>query len=158
MDLWQILIRKYDGRLHITFPAYLIDDDGERLSIRAQVGGALNQITRGSNAPIFRSFDVVQWRSRWYNIYTNYDEQMRVSNYYCNAALPPTFADHELTFIDLDLDVRFWMDGRIEILDEDEFIEHSALFGNPDTVQQHARRAVDALLALWEAKLPPFDR
>ena len=39
--LWTIESRKYDQHLHYRLPAYLIEDDGDRLWFQAQMGGDL---------------------------------------------------------------------------------------------------------------------
>jgi hypothetical protein len=50
--------------------------------------------------------------------------------------------------IDLDLDVARFRDGRVELLDEDEFEERRLAFGYPDDV---VRQAVDTAHAVLEA-------
>jgi protein associated with RNAse G/E len=156
--LWQIEARKYDGSLHYTLPAHLIEDDGERLWVRSQPGGPLHHVTRGWTRPITRPSDMFFWRGRWYNVYLNYDDDGLFNHFYCNAGMPPVLSDHAISFVDLDLDVQIWPDGRYAVLDEDEFLAHAAQFAYPAEVQRGARQAVEALLALWRAKTPPFDR
>jgi protein associated with RNAse G/E len=155
--LWQIVVRKYDYRLHLTFPAYLVTGTGDRLCFQAQIGGVIDHRTRGHRWIIDRPFEVVFWRARWYNVYLNLREDHTFDHFYCNVSLPPSLSDHTITFIDLDLDVRIWPDGRLELLDEDEFIEHSARFAYSPDLQQAARQAVDGILALWQTRQPPFD-
>ena len=61
------------------------------------------------------------------------------------------------TLIDLDLDVVENGDGYSFIDDEDEFIEHQALFGYPSEVIAQVRADADALLEEVRAHRPPFD-
>jgi protein associated with RNAse G/E len=157
MTLWQIEARKYDGRLHYSLPAELIEDDGERLWFRSQRGGLLQHFTRGWTEPITRPSDMIFWRGRWYNIYSSNTPTGELTHYYCNAGLPPTLSDQTISFVDLDLDVRLMLDGQIEVLDEDEFIEHAALFGYPEAIQRGARQAIDDVIVLWRARQFPFD-
>jgi len=63
-----------------------------------------------------------------------------------------------ISFVDLDLDIRMWPDGHTELLDEDEFIAHAALFNYPPEMRRKAWEAVDQVMALWRAKTPPFNR
>jgi protein associated with RNAse G/E len=158
--LWHVEARKYDGARHLTFPAFLLSDNGERLWFRSQVGGQIEHLTRGEVWPITRPSDMIFWRGRWYNVYLNYEADGRLQEFYCNVGLPPVIstADHTLSFVDLDLDVQIWPDGRIELLDEDEFIAHAAHYAYPEDVQRSARQAVDDLLALWRVRAVPFDR
>lgn len=155
--LWTIESRKFDQRLHYTFPAHFVDDDGVRLRLCARPGLEINYVTGGRQWAFTRPFDLVFWRDRWYNIYLNGDENGDLNHYYCNVALPPTVQEHTITFVDLDLDVRIYLDGRHEILDEDEFIEHTALFGYPDDVQKQARQTVQDILTLWHTRQYPFN-
>ncbi|WP_119068152.1 DUF402 domain-containing protein [Aggregatilinea lenta] len=154
--LWQLVVRKYDGRLHITLPLHLMDDNGSRLWLRTPLGGEVKHLTRGKSWAITRPSDMFFWRDRWYNVYVNYDEAWQFRNFYCNVGLPPEIRDGEISYVDLDLDVQIWADGRAEILDEDEFDEHRVQFGYPDTVQEAARGAVEDLLALWRSGAEPF--
>jgi protein associated with RNAse G/E len=155
--LWRLNVYKYDGRLHITLPLYLMDDDGTRLWMRTPVGGEINHLTRGKSWAITRPSDMFFWREQWYNVYVNYDESWQFRNYYCNVGLPPEIRDGEIAYVDLDLDVQIWADGRMMILDEDEFEEHRVLFGYPEAVQQSAQDTVEDILARWRAGAEPFS-
>ncbi|MBN1680272.1 MAG: DUF402 domain-containing protein [Anaerolineae bacterium] len=156
--MWRIEARKYDQRLHYTFPAVLVDDDGNLLQLKGEAGGIIDHRTRGRSWAFEAPFDMFAWRGRWYNIYVNRNADHTLSHFYCNVALPLVITGQTLVFVDLDLDLRIWPDGRIEVLDEDEFAEHTVLFGYPDDVQRTARQALDDILALWEQRCPPFDR
>jgi hypothetical protein len=101
---------------------------------------------------------MIYWRDQWYNVYVNYALSGAVDHFYCNVGLPPVIADHTISFVDLDLDVQIWPDGRFEVLDADEFAAHSALFGYPDDVRRRASLAVLDILILWRSGAPPFDR
>lgn len=70
------------------------------------------------------------------------------------AVLAP---DGTVTMVDLDLDVVRFLDGRVEMLDEDEFAEHQALYGYPPEVTAAARSAADDLLRAVTDGDPPFD-
>ncbi len=154
--LWRIDAYKYDGRLHITLPAHFMDDDSSRLWLRTPVGGEMRHLTRGKSWSITRPSDMIFWRERWYNVYVNYDETGQFSNFYCNVGLPPEIKDGSVSFVDLDLDVQIWADGRMAVLDEDEFDAHKVEFSYPDDVQHAAQAAVEDVLALWCAGAEPF--
>jgi protein associated with RNAse G/E len=169
---WQIIALKYDNRQHYTFPTTLIEDDGEQLRLKSIPGAALIHYTRG-----FREqtgfFDATFWRHRWYNVFTNYNEDRSLRDFYCNVAMPPVItvstitqgavsetADLEkntLSYVDLDLDLRVHADSTYEILDEDEFVLHSAKFGYPDWLQRQAQSALDELIALLQTHAGPFQ-
>jgi protein associated with RNAse G/E len=156
-SLWQIEAYKYDGQLHYRMPAYLRSDDGECLHFRAQLGGFLDHRTRGWRRITLRPSDMFFWRDRWYNVFRNYAADGRLRHYYCNIGLPPHIQDGVISFVDLDLDVEIQPDGRIEILDEDEFIAHAVHYAYPPDIQQTARQTVETVLALWQSRAAPFD-
>ena len=49
--------------------------------------------------------------------------------YYCNLASPSLYDGEAIKNIDYDLDVKLFPDGRIEILDEDEYEQHGREMG-----------------------------
>ncbi len=155
--LWRIEARKYDQRLHYTLPARLIEDDGERVRLRCDAGFVLDHRTRGWLRPLQRRSDMIFWRERWYNVYLNYDDQGQPGHYYCNVGLPPIVNGASVTFVDLDLDMRFWPDGRYEVLDEDEFRAHNCRYGYTRDVREGAMDALRDLMRLWRDRQPPFD-
>lgn len=65
--------------------------------------------------------------------------------------------DGEITMVDLDFDVIRWRDGRVELVDEDEFVEHRLRYGYPDDVAEGAIAASQAVLASVQRGDAPFD-
>jgi uncharacterized protein len=155
--VWQILALKYDGRPHYTWPAVLLEDDGERLRLRSVIGGLLVHYTRGFQEPTRRPSDLIFWRDRWYNVFMNLHDDGTIRNFYCNVAMPPSVEDHTIKFVDLDLDVQVFPDGTHRLLDRDEFDLHRVKYAYPDWVQERAEKAVNEILALFEAREGPFS-
>jgi protein associated with RNAse G/E len=156
-SVWQILSQKYDRRPHYTWPAILLDDDGQQLRFATVVGGKFVHYSEGSEEVIHRPSDLTFWRGRWYNVFTNYHEDGTLHYFYCNVALPPLIERYTITFIDLDLDVQVWPDGSSRLLDAGEFERHCVRYGYPDQVQNNALQAVNDILALAEACEGPFS-
>jgi uncharacterized protein len=155
--VWQVLALKYGGYPHYTWPVTLLEDDGEQLRFRSIIGGMLIHYTRGFEEPTHRPSDLVFWRERWYNVFINFHDDGSVRNFYCNVAMPPLIEADTIKFVDLDLDVQVWPDGSYLVLDRDEFELHRVEYGYPEWVQERARRAVDEILALFEAREGPFS-
>src|SRR5258708_38035508 len=154
---WQILAMKFDKAPHYTWPATLRDDDGERLRFDSVIGGLLTHYSRGFERPQWRRSDFTFWRERWYNVFTNYDDTGVLCDFYCNVSMPLTLSSNTLRYVDLDLDVKFSPDGRYEILDQEEFQEHSVKFAYPDWLQEKALNAVSEIIALAASRQEPFD-
>jgi predicted RNA-binding protein associated with RNAse of E/G family len=98
----------------------------------------------------------VEWHyaDRWYNIFEVHagdDDHLR--GWYCNVTRPARIDGGEVRADDLALDVLILPDGRVTILDEDEF---AALTLTP-AEQQAVRAAVDDLRRAAQAGEPPFE-
>jgi len=87
-------------------------------------------------------------KDRRYNIFRFHEPDGSFRNYYCNVAKPFTLDGGTLEFVDLDIDVVVWPDGRVEVLDRDDFEENSVKFGYPNDVIEKAEAALIELLSL----------
>ena len=155
--MWQILSLKYNLQPHYTWPATLKDDNGERLHFTTVIGGMLVHYTRGFEQPQILRSDLTFWRERWYNVFTNYDADGNLHDLYCNVAMPLVISGNTLQYVDLDLDLRFNPDGTYELLDEDEFDQHTAELEYPTQVRQRALQTVDEIIALAKSRVEPFS-
>ena len=154
---WQILSLKYNQLRHYTWPATLLDDDGERLRFTTIIGGLLIHYTRGFEEAQYLRSDLTFWRERWYNVFTNYDADGNLHDLYCNVAMPLVISENTLQYVDLDLDLRFYPDGSYELLDEDEFDQHAIELEYPVRVRHRALRTVDEIIAEAKSRIEPFD-
>ena len=50
-------------------------------------------------------------------------------SYYCNLASPYVLDDEALKYIDYDLDIKIFPDGKRKLLDVDEYKDHRQLMG-----------------------------
>jgi hypothetical protein len=71
--------------------------------------------------------------------------------------MPPKFENGVLDYVDLDIDVIVWPDGRVETLDEDDFESNAIRFGYPDEVRQNAFDSLSELRGAIAAREFPFD-
>lgn len=65
-------------------------------------------------------------------------------------------ADDRVEMVDLDLDVVRRRDGSVELLDEDEFVDHSARFAYPPRIVAGARTTAAELMLAVEQRVEPF--
>ena len=76
---------------------------------------------------------------------------------YVDIAAPAKWETPELvTIVDLDLDVIRWPDGRVELVDEDEFLEHQTVLGYPAWMIDSARAAAARAVVAAERRVEPF--
>ncbi|MEU5683031.1 DUF402 domain-containing protein [Streptomyces venezuelae] len=136
------------GRTKIRYPAELLDDDGNHLTVRAPWA-----------APGVRDFGFVRfepgdvfvehyWRDRWYAIKEVYAADGTLKGWYCDVTRPAVHDGAVLTVEDLDLDLWVSPDrGTVLRLDEDEFAQSGLAAADPEAAAA-ATRALDELEAL----------
>ncbi len=92
---------------------------------------------------------------KWFNIIT----MIRKTGiyYYCNLASPSLYDGEAVKNIDYDLDVKCFPDGRIQILDEDEYEQHSLEMGYSSEIKGIVESQLQVLLKMIEDKEGPFD-
>lgn len=149
--------RKFDGRLHRSWRAGLVEQRGPLVVLdgvfdEEVAHPLLGRIARGTRSVEF------YWRDRWYSVFRFHEPGGALRNFYCNVNTPPSFDGRVLAFTDLDIDVLVMPDFTHAVLDLEEFEENSRRLAYPAEVCAGARRAVGELVALIEARRFPFDR
>jgi hypothetical protein len=76
---------------------------------------------------------------------------------YVDMTTPPAWDGHNLTAIDLDLDVVRGNSGRVWVDDEDEFAEHRVRFGYPEQIVEEALATTASIERKLTAQEPPYD-
>ena len=91
-------------------------------------------------------------------IATFYAPMLAEIDIYVDIATPATWvSETHITSIDLDLDVvRYRVDGRIEIVDEHELVEHTTLYWYPSDIVERAREAADEVVDAMSERREPF--
>jgi hypothetical protein len=151
----QVASTKYDGSLHYRYDVTVVDDRGGRMLAWGAAGTPMTSY-RGelvARRHMLRVHDDVSW----WNLEVVWEPDWRPNKHYVNIALPSTWDDGVLRFVDLDLDVSWWADGRVFLLDVDEFDEHTQRFGYPQNVVDGAWAAVDEVRAMIEGLVFPLD-
>lgn len=97
------------------------------------------------------------WLDRWYNVFRFAEPNGDLRNYYCNINRPPTFDGNTLSYVDLDLDILVAPDLSYRILDRADFERNAEEYAYPAEVQTGARRAVEQVVNLIEARHFPFN-
>lgn len=76
---------------------------------------------------------------------------------YVNINTPAERRGDDIVCIDLDLDVIRFTDGRVEIVDRDEFEDHRVRYAYPDDIVAGAEAAAAEVYELVIRNEPPFD-
>jgi hypothetical protein len=61
------------------------------------------------------------YADRWYNVFAIYAPGGEHKGWYCNISRPAEIEPGRVRSVDLALDLWVWPDGRVRVLDEDEF-------------------------------------
>ena len=74
-----------------------------------------------------------------------------------NISTPPVVEPDRIVSVDTDLDVIGWLDGSVEVVDQDEFKDHQVRYGYPPEVIESTERAAIEAFARASSRTPPFD-
>lgn len=146
--------RKYDLSLRRSWKCDLIEQNDSLLLLVGEFDEdvehpGLGDIKRGT-----LSYEYY-WPGRWYNIFRFHEPGGGFRNYYCNIAMPPTFENGVLEYVDLDIDLVVWADSSHEILDLAEHEQNAIRYGYPEEVRSMAATALEELLSLAKNKELP---
>jgi uncharacterized protein len=84
------------------------------------------------------------YTNRWYNIFEIYDRNdKKIKGWYCNIGFPAEIKEDSLSYVDLELDLVVFPDGKQLVMDEDEF--------NALPLTEKERRQAKAALAELQA-------
>lgn len=145
----------YDGSLHYRYGLTVVSAGDGELRAWGPAGTHLDSY-RGSR-PASRHMLHVHWTDRDYNLEVMWRPGWAPDKHYVNVALPSTWDDGALRFVDLDLDLIWRAGGPVVLDDEDEFDEHRLRFADPPELVERAWAAVAEVRDLMERRVPPFD-
>ena len=146
---------KYDGSRHWEFDSVFVHQEGSLLITTNYAGQELLN-PRGSWKTPWDTRNHF-WSDRWYNVMLlEKPNGGGLEGFYCNVATPAEFDGENVTYIDLDLDLRVSAQGVLEVLDEDEFLDNSQRMGYSPDVIRESRRALEELKRLAAAAEGPF--
>ncbi len=148
--------RKFDGEIHRSWKAELIDETDE-LYIFV---GVFDLEVKHSKLGVIRrntlSYEFY-WKNKWFNIFRFHEPEGNLRNFYCNINQPPELKNRILDYIDLDIDVLVWQDFSFEILDTDEFEENILKYKYSERLQKKVHKSLAEIIELIENKNFPFD-
>ena len=148
--------RKFDGRIHRTWSAELIEKNENLLSFVGVFTEEVNHPDLGLIRPGTISYEYY-WIDRWYNVFKFYEPEGRLRNYYCNINLPPSFQNNVLDFIDLDVDLLVWSDFTWQRLDLEEFEKNTSLYGYSEEIVRQVSATVAELEEMIRKRVFPFQ-
>jgi protein associated with RNAse G/E len=157
MQRIQIISRKYDGRLRDEYEAFLYAEDDERLVVYAPVGTLSYDRRKQTWVPAPDGLLEIYFKTRWYNVWHICEQISGMNQIYSNLSMPAVRTEMGIEWVDLDLDYRVHLDGRLERLDEEDYRAHIASMGYPVEVQAQVQAACAAIESLYHQRADPFN-
>ena len=149
----RIVYRKYDGSLHWHMTMSWLGEDEHGIWTGA-LAPVISQ--RGEEPPWTMDFHQVMLfpRGPWWT--ATFHAVPARTEIYCDITTPVRWlSPHEVTMIDLDLDVIRRRNGSIILDDEDEFTAHQIKYGYPaDVIAESERAAAWLQVALADGTEP----
>ncbi|MEZ4726786.1 MAG: DUF402 domain-containing protein [Caldilineaceae bacterium] len=153
----KIVSKKYNGTLRDEYESYLYAEDETMIVTLSPPGTPYYYHKKQGWFAAEDGLLEFYFKQKWYNVWHICEQNSGINRIYANIAMPATFQDDVLTWVDLDLDLRVYLDNSIELLDEDEFLENSTLWAYPSAVVEQARAAVAELLAGYQQRVFPLS-
>ena len=151
----QVISQKYNGALRDEGESYLYHADETTIITVTPPGTPYFHHKKGAWFTTEDGSIDLYFTKKWYNVWHICEQHSGINRIYANISLPATLQADVLTWVDLDLDLRVHLDGALEVLDEDEFVENSTRFAYPPALIAQARAAVAELdLCYKEARFP----
>ena len=129
--------RKYDGSIRRSWICELIAHEAEALDLIGRFDHRVEHPDLGT-IPAGTVSHERFYLNRWYNYFVFEHPAGTLRNYYINICLPPTVSEGVIDYVDLDIDIIVWPDGRVVTVDIDEFEANAADFSYPADVRANA--------------------
>ena len=151
-----VVSTKYNGTPRDSYEAQLLDGEGSKIRLRVPS----DTPTYGNRGQMIEAEDnaiEIYFTDRWYNVW-HFREHTSYNNlWYSNIAMPARFDSKTLRWVDLDIDIRCYLDGSLRVLDEDEFERNCIEMSYTSEVIERALAARDEVLKLGKSGSFPFD-
>ena len=152
-----IVSTKYDGTPRDSYKAELLDHDGPMVRIKVPARTPTWVEKHGRTELSDDNAVEIYFADRWYNVWHLREHTAFPNLWYSNVAMPARFDGKTLHWVDLDIDIRCYLDGSFRVLDQDEFERNRIEMGYPNEVVDHALAARDEVLRLGKIGTFPFN-
>jgi protein associated with RNAse G/E len=152
-----IISRKYDGSLRDEHEAFVYAEDEECLVVYAPPGTPEYDHRKQDWSAAPDGILELYFKSKWYTVLLICEQNSCINQSYTHISMPTVATASGIEWVDLDLDYRVHLDGRIERLDEDEYAERSVIMGYPPAVRAEVRAACAEVEALYAARVYPYN-
>jgi uncharacterized protein len=153
----KVVSRKYDGSLRDEYEAFLYAEDAERLVVYAPVGTLGYDHRKQARFSAPDGLLEFYFKTRWYTVWHICEQTSNINQIYIHLSMPAMVTAASVEWVDLDLDYRVHLDGRMERLDEQEYREHLTSMGYSMEVQAQVRAACAEIESLYRQQAYPLN-
>ena len=153
----KVVSTKYDGTPRDSYEAQLLDHDGSIVRIKVPAGTPTWVEKHGKIELSKDNIIEIYFTDRWYNVWHMREHTTYPNLWYSNVAMPARFDGTKLQWVDLDIDIRCYLDGSLRVLDQEEFEQNRVEMGYPTEVVEYALAARDEVLQLGKLGEFPFN-
>ncbi|MBG0762547.1 DUF402 domain-containing protein [Acholeplasma laidlawii] len=145
---------KHDGSLHRVWTNSFVVDDNESYLV---TGNQRTKVIESSGRSWYTKEPALCYffENEWFNIIAMFKKDG--IHYYCNVSSPYVYDSEAIKYIDYDLDIRVYPNGRIVVLDRKEFETNSKKLNYSEDIIKIANHAISELKSWIKEKHPPFD-
>lgn len=152
---YQIHSYKHNGGIHRSWDeAVAIEETDEYIVF----GNNRTKVINGTGG-VWRTYEpavIYFFKNNWYNVIAQIKKDGIY--YYCNIASPFIIEENTIKYIDYDLDLRVFGNGRYKVLDENEYAYHAKLMLYPDDLKQCIKNGLNELITRYNNKEMIFDK
>jgi protein associated with RNAse G/E len=148
--------RKFDRQIHRSWNARLIEQNRTSLIFC----GKFDKEVKHPHLGVIRRGTIsyeYYWFDRWYSVFRFHEPAGSLRNFYCNINQPPTLENNVLDYVDLDIDVIVWKDGRVETLDVEEFEINTGKYQYSEEIVNKTLASLAELLDVIDKHQFPFN-
>ena len=154
-EMVKIIAYKHDGSLHRIWHKNVVLDADEKTLLLANHKTSVTE-NNGRTWVTKESAFVYFHDDCWFNIVCMFREDG--CHYYCNLSSPFAYDEDGVKYIDYDLDIKKYPDGKYFVLDEDEYELHKLKYDYGEDIDNILRYNVSKLKHWIEYKLGPFSK
>lgn len=145
---------KHDGSLHRVWTNSIVIEDCKDYLV---TGNLKTKVIESDGRSWYTKEPALCYffEREWFNIIAMFKKDG--IHYYCNISSPYTYDGEAIKYIDYDLDLKVFPNGRMIILDQKEFEQTSSLMSYPEEIKKIALNGVLELKKWIKEKRHPFD-
>jgi uncharacterized protein len=153
----KVVSRKYDGSLRDEYEALLYAEDPERLVVYTPAGTLSYDHRKQAWFSAPDGLLEFYFKTRWYTVWHICEQTSNMNQMYIHLSMPATVTVASIEWVDLDLDYRVHLDGRMQRLDEQEYREHLTSMGYSVEVQAQVQAACAEIESLYRQQAYPLN-